>query len=145
MQFTITHTSTFRRGGAPFDDAFPVDTGLDYVGDIGATVCERDQGNAAWALEAWLFFRAELKTLSAVFVSDHAYQDARLRERAAKNGTLVLRAEKEATATLEIGFVRYEIRLVDIRYAQDCDPPGHYIDQATFELKVSLINPFLPT
>jgi hypothetical protein len=85
------------------------------------------------ALEVWLFDKNDIRTVTKVLMSDHAYNDEAIRARLAPKGEAVLLRPGDKiplkTATLEV-----QARIVDLSYKSDSMPPNSVIDRITIEL-----------
>ncbi len=136
----VRHVSIYTPGRA-FDDSFGIEDAKkddEFLGECGAVVSETigaGQPEKVTAIEVWLFDKEDfVRTLTTVFVSEHAFNDPAIRSGLAAKGELVL-ARPGAIATLETNTLRLHARIVDMAYGTGPLPPNSYFDKMTLEIQ----------
>ena len=74
-----------------------------------------------------------VRTVTKVFVSEHAFHDPALRSKLEPKGDLVL-AQPGATVILETASLRLQARIVEMEYGAGPQPPNSYFQRMTIEL-----------
>jgi hypothetical protein len=85
------------------------------------------------ALEVWLFDKNDIRTVTKVVMSDHAFFDEALKAKLAPKGEPVLARENE-TVVLETASLIINAEIRDMQYGAGTLPPQSYFDQITIEL-----------
>ena len=136
----VRHVSIYSPGRA-YDDSFSIEDAKkddEFLGECGAVISETigaGQPEKVTAIEVWLFDKEDfVRTLTTVFVSEHAYNDPALRSTLAAKGELVV-AKPGAIATLETNTLRLQARIVDMAYGTGPLPPNSYFDKMTIEIQ----------
>ncbi|MBA3870166.1 MAG: hypothetical protein H0X30_13560 [Anaerolineae bacterium] len=136
----VRHVSIYTPGRA-FDDSFGIEDAKkddEFLGECGAVVSETigaGQPEKVTAIEVWLFDKEDfVRTLTSVFVSEHAFNDPATRSTLAVKGELIL-AKPGAVAILETNTLRLQARIVDMAYGTGPLPPNSYFDKMTLEIQ----------
>lgn len=136
----VRHVSIYTPGRA-YDDSFSIEDAKkddEFLGECGAVISETigaGQPEKVTAIEIWLFDKEDfVRTLTTVFVSEHAYNDPAIRSKLAAKGELVV-AKPGAIATLETNTLRLQARIVDMAYGTGPLPPNSYFDKMTVEIQ----------
>lgn len=132
--------SVYIMGRGQFDDSFEIeDKNEMFLGEMGATIAETigtGSPEKVTAVEVWLFDKDDfVRTMTNVFVSDHAFNDPAIRSKLETKGDLVL-AKPGAIATLETNSLRMQARIIDMTYGTGDFPPNSYFERFTIELSV---------
>lgn len=130
--------STYLLGHGQYDDSFSIeDENERFLGECGAGISEAigvGEPQKAAAVEVWLFDKDDfVRTITKVFVSEHAFNDPGFRAKLEPKGDLVL-AQPGATVTLETASLRLQARIVDMEYGTGPLPPKSYFQKLTLEL-----------
>ncbi len=130
--------STYILGHGQYDDSFSIeDENERFLGECGAGISETigvGEPQKATAAEVWLFDKDDfVRTITKVFVSEHAFNDPALRAKLEGKGDLVL-AEPGATVLLETASLRLQARIVELEYGTGPLPPRSYFQKLTVEL-----------
>jgi hypothetical protein len=130
--------STYILGHGQYDDSFSIeDENERFLGECGAGISETigvGEPQKATAVEVWLFDKDDfVRTITKVFVSEHAFNDPALRAKLEPKGDLVL-AEPGATVLLETASLRLQARIVELEYGTGPLPPRSYFQKLTVEL-----------
>lgn len=136
----VRHVSIYTPGRA-YDDSFSIEDAKkddEFLGECGAVISETigaGQPEKVTAIEVWLFDKEDfVRTLTTVFVSEHAYNDPALRSTLGAKGELVV-AKPGAIAVLETNTLRLHARIVDVAYGTGPLPPNSYFDKMTMEIQ----------
>lgn len=126
--------------GRSYDDSFSIEDEAkddEFLGECGAVISEtigEGSPKKVTAVEVWLFDKEDfVRTLTGVFVSEHANNDPALRSKLETKGELVI-AKPGAMITLETNALRMQARIVDMGYGAD-GAPNSYFDKMTIELQ----------
>jgi hypothetical protein len=136
----VRHVSIYNPGRA-YDDSFSIEDAAkddEFLGECGATISETigvgDPEKVA-AIEIWLFDKEDfVRTLTTVFVSEHAYNDPAIRSKLEPKGELII-AKPGAIAKLETSSLLLQARIVDMAYGSGPLPPNSYFDKMTIEIQ----------
>ncbi len=131
--------STYVAGDDLYDDSFSIDSPSgEFLGECGVSISEIigvGEPKKVTAIEAWLFDKNDIETVTKVLMSQHAYDDPALSQRLASKGEPVL-ILPGGRVVLESETLQMEARVVDIIYAQGALPEGSVIDRITIELAI---------
>lgn len=129
--------STYTYGRDTYDDSFSIENaGGDFLGECGVGISESigtDTPKNVTAFEVWLFDKNDIRTVTKVIMSDHAFFDDALKAKLAPKGEPVLARENEVivleTASL---IVNAEIKAMD--YGESTLPPQSFFESFTVDL-----------
>lgn len=131
------HT-TYTYGNDAYDDSFSIEnhTG-EFLGECGVGIAETIGGDSpkkVTALEIWLFDKRDIRTITKVLMSDHAFFDDALKAKLAPKGEPVLAREGE-TIVLETASLIINAEITEMQYGGDNDqPPQSYFERITVAL-----------
>ncbi|MDZ4762944.1 MAG: hypothetical protein SGI73_00235, partial [Chloroflexota bacterium] len=130
--------STFQLGYGQYDDSFSIEDEQErFLGECGSSISETigtGSPDKPTAVEVWLFDKDDyVRTITNVFMSEHAYNDPALRAKLETKGDLIL-AKVGTVAILETGSLRLQARIVDIQYGTGNTPPNSFFEKLTIEL-----------
>jgi hypothetical protein len=132
-----TFKTTYMLGNDLYDESFSVDDLQgDFLGECGVGISETigvGDPKKVTAFEVWLFDKNDIKTVTNVVMSDHAYRDEALKSRLAPKGELV-QARSGETVRLETASLKVEARIVDLQYGSGVLPPNSFFQQLTLEI-----------
>ncbi|MEK7277188.1 MAG: hypothetical protein AAB427_07550 [Chloroflexota bacterium] len=132
-----TFKTTYMLGNDLYDESFSVDDLQgDFLGECGVGISETigvGDPKKVTAFEVWLFDKNDIKTVTNVVMSDHAYRDEALKSRLAPKGELV-QARSGEIVRLETASLKVEARIVDLQYGSGVLPPNSFFQQLTFEI-----------
>jgi len=131
--------TTYMVGDDLYDDSFSIDapTG-EFLGECGVGISETvgvGEPKRVAALEVWLFDKNDIQTVTKVVMSEHAFEDEKLRMRLESKGEPIL-AETGKQILLETATLQLEARIVDMEYGEGAAPDQSYFQRLTFELAV---------
>ena len=130
--------TAYTRGHDTYDDAFSIENANgDFLGECGVGISET-LGAAApknvTAFEVWLFDKNDIRTITKVIMSDHAFFDDALKAKLAPKGEPVL-ARPNETIILETATRIINAEITEMEYGEGGDmPDGSYFDRFTIEL-----------
>lgn len=132
--------SVYLMGRGQYDDSFEIEDNAGmFLGECGAAISETiGEGEPAkvTAIEIWLFDKDDfVRTLTGVFVTEHAYRDPAIHSKLETKGNLVV-FQPGAVLTLDTNTLRLQARIVDMEYGQGPLPPNSFLQKATIEIAV---------
>ena len=133
----VQFMTTYLHGDDLYDDSFSIETPSgEFLGETGVGISETlgssDSKNVT-AFEVWLFDKNDIRTVTKVIMSDHAFNDDAVRARLAPKGEAV-KAEPGMRVQLETASLRIQGRIVDLSYIGGPVPPNGVFDRITIEL-----------
>lgn len=130
--------TTYSRGHDTYDDSFSIENASgEFLGECGVGISESigmDTPRNATAVEVWLFDKNDIRTVTKVLMSDHAFFDEALKAKLAPKGEPVL-ARQGDTVVLETASLIINAVIVDMAYGLDEGlPEESYFERLTVEL-----------
>lgn len=130
--------TTYTLGDDVYDDSFSVD-GQDgsFLGECGMGISETigvGDPKKVTAFEVWLFDKNDIRTVTKVLMSEHAFRDEALKSRLAAKGEPVSALAGE-TLSLETATLVVTARIVDMAYGGGALPPSSFFERMTIELQ----------
>ncbi|MEW6579230.1 MAG: hypothetical protein AB1435_08540 [Chloroflexota bacterium] len=129
--------STYVLGDDLYDDSFSIETAKgEFLGECGSGISETigvGEPKKVTATEVWLFDKNDIRTVTKVLMSEHAYNDPALRTKLAPKGEAVL-ARPGAVTTLETETLRVQVRIVDMQYGEGPLPPRSFFERLAVEI-----------
>ncbi|MBG0785037.1 MAG: hypothetical protein H0S79_08025 [Anaerolineaceae bacterium] len=131
--------TTFMVGDDLYDDSFSIDapTG-EFLGECGVGISDTvgvGEPKHVSALEVWLFDKNDIQTVTKVVMSEHVYEDNKIRMRLESKGEPIL-AEPGKQVLLETATLQLEARIVDMEYGEGAAPDRSFFQRLTLELSV---------
>ncbi len=128
----------FTRGNDNYDDSFSIENGNgDFLGECGVGISETIGATTpknVTAFEVWLFDKNDIRTITKVIMSDHAFFDEALKAKLAPKGEPVLARENE-TIVLETATLIINAEITEMGYGAGGDAPdASYFDRFIIEL-----------
>lgn len=136
---TVQFMTTYLHGDDLYDDSFSIETPSgEFLGETGVgisdTIGAGGEAKRVTAFEVWLFDKNDIRTVTKVLMSDHAYNDDAIRAKLAPKGEAVL-IKAGDRMTLETASLRVQARVVDLSYGSGGGaPPNSFFDRITIEL-----------
>ncbi|MBI5958932.1 MAG: hypothetical protein HY866_09370 [Chloroflexi bacterium] len=131
------HMSIYILGNDLYDDSFAIETPEGaFLGECGSGISETigvGSPKKVTAAEVWLFDKNDIRTVTKVLMSEHAFKDQALRSKLAPKGDAVMVAPAMVT-TLETQTLRVQIRVVDLQYGEGSLPPNSFFERLTVEI-----------
>ena len=129
--------SAYTMGRDNYDDSFSVENGSgDFLGECGVGISESigtDVPKNVTAFEVWLFDKNDIRTVTKVVMSDHAFFDEALKAKLAPKGEPVLARENEIVV-LETASLIVNAEIKAMNYGSGTLPPQSFFDNFTIEL-----------
>jgi hypothetical protein len=110
----------------------------EFLGECGVGISETigaGDPDKVTAFEVWLFDKSDIRTITQVLMSEHAYQDDALRARLASKGEAVL-AQPGAPFMLETTGLQVRVDVTELIYGEGEEdaPAKSFFDKLTVEL-----------
>jgi len=129
--------TTYKLGEDTYDESFSIETQAgEFLGECGVGISEligKGEPDNVTAFEVWLFDKSDIRTVTKVLMSEHAYNDEQLRARLAPKGEAVL-AQAGVPFTLETTGLQVQATVSDLQYGEGQTPPRSFFRQLTLEL-----------
>lgn len=129
--------TSYARGHDTYDDSFSIENAHgDFLGECGVGISESiglDSPKNVTAFEVWLFDKNDIRTVTKVIMSDHAFFDDALKAKLAPKGEPVLAREGE-TIVLETATLIINAEVTDMEYGTGALPPKSFFEGFTVEL-----------
>jgi hypothetical protein len=134
----VQFMTTYLKGDDLYDDSFSIDSPSgEFLGECGVGISETigsaEGGKNITAFEVWLFDKNDIRTITKVLMSDHAYNDDAIRAKLAPKGEAVL-VKAGDRISLDTASLRVQARVVDLSYNPEATPPNSVFDRITLEL-----------
>jgi len=121
--------TTYTLGDDGYDTSFSIETaGGEFRGECGVGISEvigQGPPQQVTAFEVWLFDKNDIKTVTKVLMSDHAYNNEAIRKKLAPRGDPVL-AQRGKIVTLETESLRVDAEIVDMAYGSGGTPQSFF-------------------
>jgi membrane protein implicated in regulation of membrane protease activity len=130
--------TTYAVGDDRYDMSNSIETSSgDFLGECGVGISETigtGSPEKVTALELWLFDKNDVRTLTKVLMSEHAYNDGAVRAKLAPKGDAVM-IHKGDTVDLTTQTLKLNARVVDLIYGSGGGlPPNSFFQQVTLEI-----------
>lgn len=124
-------------GHDTYDDSFSVETASgEFLGECGVGISESigvGDPKKVTAFEVWLFDKNDIRTITKVIMSEHAYYDDALRAKLAPKGEAAL-AKPGEIIVLETAALIVNARVVEMEYGTGELPPQSFFSRLVIEL-----------
>jgi hypothetical protein len=131
--------TTYRQGDDLYDDSFSIDSvNGEFLGECGVGIAETigvGDPKKVTALEVWLFDKNDIQTVTKILMSEHASNDAAIRQRMVSKGEPI-KAEPGMTFVMETATLQLEAKIIDMVYARGPLPENSYFSRLTMEISV---------
>jgi hypothetical protein len=129
--------TTYVLGDDLYDDSFSIDApDGSFLGECGMGISETigvGDPKKVMAFEVWLFDKNDIRTVTKVLMSEHAFRDEALKSRLAAKGEPVLVAPGDVVS-METASLVVTARVVDMAYGGGALPPTSFFERLTIEL-----------
>jgi hypothetical protein len=129
--------TTYVLGHDTYDDSFSIENSSgDFLGECGVSIAESlgtEAPKNVTAFEVWLFDKNDIRTITKVIMSDHAFFDDALKAKLAPKGEPVLARENE-TVVLETATLIINAEVTELTYGTGTLPPQSFFERFTIEL-----------
>ena len=130
-------TSNYTYGRDTYDDSFSIENADgDFMGECGVGISESigtDTPKNITAFEVWLFDKNDIRTVTKVIMSDHAFFDDAIKAKLAPKGEPVLARESEVIV-LETASLIINAEIKSLQYGSGALPPQSFFENFTIEL-----------
>jgi len=129
--------ATYVLGDDFFDPSYSIEVGNDFLGECGVGISESigvGDPKKVTALEAWLFDKSDIRTVTHVLASEYAYNDPSLSAKLAGKGEII-KIEPGQEVVLETTALRVTARVKEVEYAQGDLPNNSFFQKASIELR----------
>jgi hypothetical protein len=131
--------TTYVLGDNLFDDSFSIESAAgEFLGECGVGISEAigvGEPKRVTAFEVWLFDQNDIKTVTKVLMSGHAFNDDVIRSELEKKGEPVL-ADPGVEFVLATNNLRIIGRVMDMGYGEGPLPEESFFDRMSIELSV---------
>jgi len=131
--------TTYVLGDNLFDDSFSIESAAgEFLGECGVGISEAigvGEPKRVTAFEVWLFDQNDIKTVTKVLMSGHAFYDDVIRSELEKKGEPVL-ADPGVEFVLTTNNLRIIGRVMDMGYGEGPLPEESFFDRLSIELSV---------
>jgi hypothetical protein len=135
--------TTYQLGENSYDESFSIETPTgEFLGECGVGISETigtGDPDKVTAFEVWLFDKSDIRTVTKVLMSEHAFQDDALRARLASKGEAVL-AKQGSPLLLETSGLQVSVDITELAYGEGEPPPKSFFSKLTVEL-VAMVRP----
>jgi hypothetical protein len=129
--------TTYTLGDDAYDESFSIDSPTgEFLGECGVSISEvigTGAPDKVCAFEVWLFDRNDIKTVTKVLMSDHAYHDSAIRARQSTKGEVILAAPGKEF-TLETASLQVRVRVLEMEYGVDDAPADSFFSKLTLQM-----------
>jgi hypothetical protein len=129
--------TTYVLGDDLYDDSFSIDApDGSFLGECGMGISETigvGDPKKVMAFEVWLFDKNDIRTVTKVLMSEHAFRDEALKSRLAAKGEPVL-VKSSDVVSMETASLVVTARVVDMAYGGGALPPNSFFERLTIEL-----------
>jgi hypothetical protein len=129
--------TTYVLGDDLYDDSFSIDApDGSFLGECGMGISETigvGDPKKVMAFEVWLFDKNDIRTVTKVLMSEHAFRDEALKSRLAAKGEPVLVTPGDVVS-METAALVVTARVVDMAYGGGALPPNSFFERLTIEL-----------
>jgi hypothetical protein len=129
--------TTYELGEDTYDESASIETPMgEFLGEMGVGISETigvGDPDKVTAFEVWLFDKSDIRTVTKVLMSEHAFNDEGLRTRLASKGEAVL-AQPGSPFALETSGLQVRVNVTDLTYGEGEAPPRSFFTKLTVEL-----------
>lgn len=120
-----------------FDESFSVDDQQgNFLGECGVVISETmgvGDPKKVSAFEVWLFDKNDIRTVTKVLMSEHAYNDENVKAKLSNKGEPVQAKSGEAF-DMDTAALKVQVRVVDMQYGSGALPANSIFQQLTLEI-----------
>ena len=131
--------TTYVLGDNLFDDSFSIESAAgEFLGECGVGISEAigvGEPKRVTAFEVWLFDQNDIKTVTKVLMSGHAFYDDAIRSELEKKGEPVL-ADPGVEFVLNTNNLQVIGRVMDMGYGEGPLPEESFFERLSIELSV---------
>ncbi len=138
-----SYRATYELGDDFFDPSFSIERDGDFLGECGVGISESigvADPKKVTALEAWLFDKSDIRTVTTVLASEYAFNDPTLKSKLEAKGDIV-QIKPNEEIELETTALRVQVRIKDVTYAEGELPDRSFFKKVSVELRAWEKNP----
>jgi len=130
--------TTYKMGESAYDESFPIETASgEYLGECGVGISELlNASDRVTAFEVWLFDKSDIRTVTRVLLSEHAFYDEALRAKLAAKGEVML-AEVGVPIILDTSNLQVQAKVTELQYWTGDQPANSVFSKLTIELMLA--------
>ena len=136
-----TFVTTYTLGDDAYDESFSIESASgEFLGECGVSIAEvigTGDPDKVCAMEVWLFDRNDIRTVTKVLTSDHAFHDESIRARQSTKGEVIL-AAPDQEINLETASLRVSAKVLELDYGSDDLPADSFFSKLTLQLASSV-------
>jgi hypothetical protein len=130
--------TSYALGNDTYDESFSIESKAgEFLGECGVGISETigvGDPDKVTAFEVWLFDKNDIRTVTKVLMSEHAFNDADLRARLATKGEAILARPNQPIA-LETATLRVDAMVTEAMYGAGSSlPVNSFFERLTVEL-----------
>jgi hypothetical protein len=129
--------TSYALGNDTYDESFSIETSAgEFLGECGVGISETigvGDPDKVTAFEVWLFDKNDIRTVTQVLMSEHAFNDPDLRGGLASKGEPIL-AQVNQPMVLETATLILEVMVTERIYGTGALPPNSFFERLTLEL-----------
>jgi hypothetical protein len=131
------YMSTYIMGDDMYDDSFSIETASnEFLGETGAGISKTigvGEPKKVTAIEVWVFDKNDIRTVTKVLMSEHAFMDDAIRAELAPKGEAVP-VRPGDTVILETQTLTVQARIIDLAYGTGALPPNSFFERLSVEI-----------
>jgi hypothetical protein len=131
------YMSTYIMGDDLYDDSFSIETPSgEFLGETGAGISKTvgvGDPKKVTAVEVWVFDKNDIRTVTKVLMSEHAFKDEAIRAELAPKGEAVMIAPGQSVL-LETQTLTIQARIIDLAYGTGALPPSSFFERLSVEI-----------
>jgi hypothetical protein len=137
-QMPLGHfVTTYQLGEDTYDESFTIEAATgEFLGECGMGISEtigEGEPDKVTAFEVWLFDKSDIRTVTKVLMSEHAFHDDTLRAKLAPKGEAVL-TQPGSLVTLETSGLKVRVDVTELSYGEGELPPESFFGKLMVEL-----------
>jgi hypothetical protein len=129
--------STYVMGDDLYDDSFSIETvSNEFLGETGAGISKTigvGDPKKVTAIEVWVFDKNDIRTVTKVLMSEHAFNDEGIKAELAPKGEAVL-VKPGGIVLLDTQTLTVQARVIDLAYGSGALPPNSFFERLTIEI-----------
>jgi hypothetical protein len=128
--------TTYQLGEDTYDESFSIETPMgEFLGECGVGISETigvGEPDKVTAFEVWLFDKSDIRTVTKVLMSEHAFSNDSMRSKLASKGEAVL-AQPGVPFSLETSGLQVRVDVTELDYGEG-EPAHSFFSKLTIEL-----------
>lgn len=137
LKLVNSFMSAYMMGDDFYDDTFSIETETgEFLGETGAGISKTigtGDPKKVTAIECFVFDKNDIRTVTKVLMSEHAYNDEALRAELAPRGEPVL-AKAGESIYLETMTLIIQVQIIDLAYGSGALPPNSFFERMSIKI-----------